>query len=77
VVVENKSVVVFIAVRIIAVDFDDFGNKVPAWPAFEIDDDIYRITDIAFDGPVGNELRKPTAVLAGDRRSLWRFPGKR
>jgi len=47
--VENKAVIVFIPVGIVAVDFHDFGNKAPAGAAFQVDDDVYGITDVGLD----------------------------
>jgi hypothetical protein len=40
--VENEAVVVFIPVRIVAVDFSDFGDEAPARAAFEVHDDVDR-----------------------------------
>jgi len=50
--IENETAVVFITVGIVAVDFHDFGNEAPSGAAFEVDDDINGITDVAFDGPI-------------------------
>jgi hypothetical protein len=47
--IENEAVVVFIAIWIVAVDFDDFGHEAPTRPALEVHDDIHRITDIRFN----------------------------
>jgi hypothetical protein len=47
--VENKAVVVFVLVGIVAVDFHDFGYEAPAGAAFQVDDDVYGIADIGFD----------------------------
>jgi hypothetical protein len=47
--IENEAVVVFIAIGIVAVDFDDFGDEPPTRPALEVHDDIHRITDIRFN----------------------------
>ena len=47
--IENEAVVVFIAIGIVAVDFDDFGDEAPTRPALEVHDDIHRITDIRFN----------------------------
>jgi len=51
--VENKAVVVFIPVGIVAVDFHDFGDEAPAGAAFEVHDDVYGIADVCFDRAVG------------------------
>ena len=51
--IENEAVVVFIAIGIVAVDFHDFGDEAPARTAFEVNDDVDGITDVGFDGPVG------------------------
>ena len=34
-------------------DFNDFGNEAPAWPPFEVHDDVHGITDVGFHGAVG------------------------
>jgi len=47
--VENKAVVVFIAIGIVAVDFHDFGNEAATRPPLKVHDDIHGITDIRFN----------------------------
>jgi hypothetical protein len=51
--IENASVAVFILVRIVALDFHDFGDEAPAGAAFEMHDDVERIADVGLDGAVG------------------------
>ena len=50
--VEYETVVVFISVGIIAVDFDDFGDETPTGTAFEVHNDVYGVADIGFDRAV-------------------------
>jgi hypothetical protein len=40
----------FIAIGIVALDFDDLGDEAPAGPAFEVHDDVHGITDIRLHG---------------------------
>jgi hypothetical protein len=47
--VKNEAVVVFIAIGIVAVDFNNFGDEAPARPSLEVHDDIYRIADVCFN----------------------------
>jgi len=47
--VEDKAVVVFIPVWVVAVDFHNFGNEAPARPSLQVHDDIYGITDVCLD----------------------------
>jgi hypothetical protein len=47
--VENETVVIFIAIGIVAVDFNDFGDEAPARPALKVHHDIYRITNAGFN----------------------------
>jgi hypothetical protein len=51
--VENKAVVVFISVGVVAVDFHDFGNEAPARPPLQVHDDIYGIADVCLDRAIG------------------------
>jgi hypothetical protein len=51
--IENETVVVLIAIGIVAVNFHDFGDEAPARPAFEVHNNIHGIADIGFDGAVG------------------------
>ncbi len=48
--VENKPVVVFVPVGVVAVNFHDLGDEAPAGAAFEVHDHIYGITDVGLDG---------------------------
>jgi hypothetical protein len=48
--VENESVVVFVPVGVIAVDFHDLGDETPAGAALQVHDDIHGITDVGFHG---------------------------
>jgi len=50
--IENETEVVFIPVGIIAVDFHDFGDEAPAWPAFEMHNDVHGVTHIGLNGAV-------------------------
>ena len=47
--VENKAVVEFIPVGIVAVDFHDFGNEAPSRPPLQVHDDVYGVTDVCLD----------------------------
>ena len=41
-----------IGVRVIAVDFEDFGDESAARPSFDMDHDVERVTDVRLDGAV-------------------------
>src|ERR1700738_1453674 len=64
-----------VGVGIVAVDFEDFGNESSPRPAFDLDDDVQRIADIALDRAVReldaalqNTTRKASeALLRGTR----------
>jgi len=47
--IENESVVVFIPVGVVAVDFHDFGNEAPARPPLQMHNDVYGVTDVCLD----------------------------
>jgi hypothetical protein len=50
--IENETVVVFITAGIVSVDFHDFGDEASPWAAFEMHNDVHRIANVGFDGPV-------------------------
>jgi hypothetical protein len=50
--VENKAVVVFIPVRVVAVDFHNFGYEAPARPPLQVHDDVYGVADVCLDRPI-------------------------
>jgi hypothetical protein len=50
---ENETVVAFLSIRIVAMDFQDFGDGALAQLEFEMRDDVDGIADIAIDGAVG------------------------
>src|SRR5260370_6941918 len=50
--IENKGAAVFIPVGIVALNFDDFRDKAPARPPFQMHHYIDRVTDICFDGAI-------------------------
>jgi hypothetical protein len=41
-----------IRIRVVAVDFEDFGNESPAGPTFDVNDDVERIGDVGFNRTV-------------------------
>ena len=47
--VENKAVVVFIPVGVVAVEFHDFGNETSPRPPLQVHDDVYGVTDVCLD----------------------------
>lgn len=51
--IENKAIVIFIPIRIIAVDLQDFGNEAPARAAFEMHNDVYGVADVCLDRAIG------------------------
>ena len=51
--VENKGVVVFIPVGIVAVDFYDFGNEAPVRAPLKVQDDVYGVADVCLDREIG------------------------
>ena len=51
--IENEAVVEFVAIGIVAMNFHDFGDEAPTGAAFEVHDDVDGITDVRFDGAVG------------------------
>lgn len=46
--VENESVVVFVSVGVVAVNFYDLGDETPTGASFEVHDHIHGITDVRF-----------------------------
>ena len=42
-----------IGIRVVTVDFEDFGDESAARPSFDVDDDVQRVTDVCFNGAVG------------------------
>jgi hypothetical protein len=65
--VENRTVAVFILVRIVALDFHDFGDEAPAGAAFEMHYNVERIADVGLDGAVG-EVHAALQYAAGESR---------
>jgi hypothetical protein len=51
--VENKAVVVFIPVGVVAVDFHDLGNEAAAGPPLQVHDDVYGLADVCFYRAIG------------------------
>ena len=41
-----------LAVRVVAVNFEDFGNETPARTPFEMDHDVYGVSDVGLHGPI-------------------------
>jgi hypothetical protein len=61
-----------VRIRIVAVDFEDFGNESPARPSFDMNHDVDRIADVRFNGAVRqlnaalqNATREPRQALLG------------
>jgi hypothetical protein len=55
----NLAEVIGVGCGVVTGNFDDFGNKPASWSAFELEDDVERIADIALDGAI----RKLDAAL--------------
>jgi hypothetical protein len=49
---ENGRAVVFVAIRAVSMNFDDFGNETPARASFKMNDDIHGVSYIRLDGEV-------------------------
>jgi hypothetical protein len=49
--IEN-AVVEQVGIRVVAVDFEHFGNEAASRPSFHLDNDIKRIGNICLDGAV-------------------------
>lgn len=64
--VKYETVVVFISVGIIAVDFDDFGDETPTGTAFEVHNDVYGVADIGFDRAKA-KVRPATTIATSER----------
>src|SRR5215467_7035141 len=47
--VENEAAVIFITIGVVAVNFDDFGDKASAGAAFEVHDNIHGVAHVCFD----------------------------
>ena len=41
-----------VRVRVVTIDFEDFGNESPARPSFDMNHDVERIADVGLDGAV-------------------------
>lgn len=48
--IENEAVVVFVAVRIVAVNFYDFRNEALTGAALKVHDDVHGISNVGLDG---------------------------
>jgi hypothetical protein len=48
----DRAVVEQGGIRVVAVHFEDFGNKAAAGPALNLDDDVEGIADVCLDGGV-------------------------
>src|ERR1700733_2047707 len=51
--IKDKAVAVLIPVRIVAVNFHDFGDETPTRPPLKMHDDIYGVSHVGLDGAVG------------------------
>jgi hypothetical protein len=68
----DRAVIEEIGVRVVAVDFEHFRDVAASGPAFDLNDDMERVSDIAFNGAV-RELdtalqraaREPSKTLFG------------
>ena len=49
----NSAEVIGVGCRVVAGNFDDFGDKPASRSAFELEDDVERIADVALDGAIG------------------------
>jgi hypothetical protein len=54
-----------IGIRVVAVDFEDFGNEPSARPAFDVDDDVEGIGNICFDR-ANAKVRPETTIATRD-----------
>ena len=55
----DRAIVEEVGVRVVAVDFEDFGDEAAARAALDVNDDIERVADVGLDGAV----RKLNAAL--------------
>ena len=46
---KDDAEVVLVEVGVIAIDFDDLRNKTSAWSAFELHDNVERISNVRLD----------------------------
>ena len=73
--VENETVVVFIVIGVVAADFHEFGDESSAGAAFEVHDDVQRISDICLDGAVGQVHATLQHAARESREALPRRSG--
>ena len=45
--------IVLVQIGIVAIDFDHFRNKAPAWSPFELDDHVQRVPDVGLNSSIG------------------------
>ena len=68
----DGAVVEEVGVRVVAVDFEHFGDEAASGPALDLNDDMQRVADVAFNRAVGqfdaalqHATRKPRKTLFG------------
>src|SRR5713226_7704951 len=79
----NRAVIEEIGVRVVAVDFEHFRDVAASGPAFDLNDDMERVSDIAFNGAVRQldtalqrAAREPSKTLFGRvRMTVGHGPG--
>ena len=61
----NRAEIEGIRVRVVAVDFEDFGDESAAGPSFDVDDDIERVADVCFNRANAN-VRPDTTIATSE-----------
>jgi len=55
-----------IGIRVVTVDFEDFGDESAARPSFDVDDDVERVADVCFNR--ANAKVRPDTTIATKER---------
>ncbi|MGB9434588.1 MAG: hypothetical protein WBQ89_20255 [Candidatus Acidiferrum sp.] len=58
---ENRGVVEKIRIRVVSVDFKDFGHKSASWSALDVNDNVDGLTDVGLNGANAN-VRPPITM---------------
>jgi hypothetical protein len=67
---ENAATVEEIDVRVVSVDFKDFGDKSAPGPAFDMNDDAHGVADVCLDGAKAKVSPETTMTTSDNPRGM-------